>query len=348
MSDDRPLMTRMVCPVAESCYDLAASVAAASFHAVLIVNSQDPIGTTLLDTNDRASAMWGYSRSEFLSMRLVELLDPDFARDLGPIGGPGEYLGVWPMRRKDGSKFFADVRTRAGRFAGIEARIITLRDITVEREAMLQLAASEDRYRSLVESSPDAIGVHSDGKWVYMNPAGLEIFGYKTHARMLGADVLDLVAPEDRRFVAQLLQATYRGTVTQPVMVKMGRPGGSLLAVELSSVPIEFEGRPCVRTVLRDVTRLREAEALRTEVEVLREAEAIKDEFLRIVSHELRTPLNVISGFSYLLRAGGCADREKAVAFLDEIDKGTRKRSGGGAGLRGPRPVVNRRDSVAA
>src|SRR5215217_3571615 len=58
------------------------------------------------------------------------------------------------------------------------------------------LMESEDRYRSLVERSPDAIVVHRHGKFVYVNPAAVQLWGATTAEDLIGKSILDVVHPD--------------------------------------------------------------------------------------------------------------------------------------------------------
>ena len=66
-------------------------------------------------------------------------------------------------------------RDRQGRPTGIRG---VVRDITESRSLLEEaLRESEERYRRLVELSPEAIVVHSEGKFVYVNPAAVRLLG---------------------------------------------------------------------------------------------------------------------------------------------------------------------------
>src|SRR4029078_3878037 len=69
-------------------------------------------------------------------------------------------------------------------------------DITKEREAIEAVTQSEETYRRLVNAAPNAIGVHSSGHFVYINPKFVELFGANQEGDLIGRDVLSLVHPD--------------------------------------------------------------------------------------------------------------------------------------------------------
>jgi PAS domain S-box-containing protein len=68
------------------------------------------------------------------------------------------------------------------------------------------LRESEERYRRLVELSPDAIFVHINGRFALINPAGLFLLGAERYEQVLGRPILDFVHPQDRTVVQERIE----------------------------------------------------------------------------------------------------------------------------------------------
>lgn len=58
--------------------------------------------------------------------------------------------------------------------------------VTERKRATEALRESEERYRQLVETSPEAIAVHSEGKLVFLNPAALKLLGATSAEQLIG------------------------------------------------------------------------------------------------------------------------------------------------------------------
>src|SRR6266566_1153431 len=140
-----------------------------------------------------------------------------------------------------------------------------VRDITEQKLAEAALRESEERYRRLVELSPEAIIVHSEGTFVYVNPAAQRLWGASCAEDLIGKPVLDVVHPESRDMVKRRIrEAEESGSSTPLNEQKHIKLNGEEIDVEVTGMPFLFRGRPAVQAVIRDVTDRRHGrEALR-------------------------------------------------------------------------------------
>ncbi len=120
------------------------------------------------------------------------------------------------------------------------------------------LRESEANYRSLVELSPDAILLHSGERLVYVNPAALKLLRADDPQQLLGRSVFDLVPPENRETIRQRIQHAPERGMVPPLEQKILRLDGSGVDVEAISLPLIYEGKPAVQSIMRDIT-LRDA-----------------------------------------------------------------------------------------
>lgn len=135
------------------------------------------------------------------------------------------------------------------------------RDITGSKRQQADLAESEQRYRSLVEHSPEGILVYSDSRIAYLNGAALKLFGAETSQQLLGRSVFDVVHPDwhdEARERARLSQQDRESSSLAEF--KYLRMDGSAVEVEAVSTPILFEGKPAGQVLIRDITGRKQAE----------------------------------------------------------------------------------------
>jgi PAS domain S-box-containing protein len=138
-------------------------------------------------------------------------------------------------------------------------------DITSRRHAEAALRESEERYRTLVETAPDAVNVQRDGVIIVANQQAAKLFGGRVPEDIVGRTAISLVddaSVEAAR--ARTIRLSSTGQPNPPLEMTMRRLDGSTVEVEAASALIVLEGRPAIQAVLRDITeRKRHERALR-------------------------------------------------------------------------------------
>lgn len=136
------------------------------------------------------------------------------------------------------------------------------RDITQQRRAEEALKESEEMYRRLIERSPDAILVHSEGRIDYINKAGVKLYGGTNVSDFLGHKLTDLSHPEFRELGQMRVQQIYQEKKEVGLMEqKMVRIDGSEFDVEVMGAPIIYNGRASGQSIVRDITERKKMEA---------------------------------------------------------------------------------------
>ncbi len=243
---------------------------------------QAPVGIASLsldakwvETNDTLCQMLGFSRDELVGRAALLVTHPDDRpaerRALECIAD-----GSWPTHtrekrftRKDGTELWVRMNLSLLRDQGGEARqfIAVFEDIDERIAALRALHASEARYRSLVDLSPDAIFVHHQGVIRFANPACVKLFGAATEGELVGRQMLDLVDSErqadTRHRMAGLLERSTSGGST-PEQFQFRRIDDAPVDVEATAVNVELDDERVVLCVLRNIAeRLAAQRALR-------------------------------------------------------------------------------------
>jgi PAS domain S-box-containing protein len=128
-------------------------------------------------------------------------------------------------------------------------------DVTDRKRAQAALKESEARYREVVESSPDAILVSVEGVVLYANPAAATLLE-AGRADDLWGQALD-------RFFGGDLSAGERELLTI---------AGHRLPVDVITTGITYDGRVARRTVIRDLSERRRAQATERRLQEERDA----------------------------------------------------------------------------
>ncbi|WP_158884658.1 sensor domain-containing protein [Amycolatopsis anabasis] len=146
--------------------------------------------------------------------------------------------------------------TRPGGLLGIATDVT---DRHQDRQAIADLA---DRYRLLVDLSPEGICVHENGLLVYANPATVRLLGAECPGDILDRPIVELVDLRSVPGMRKRIQAlTTPGARSEPSELLLRRLDGSTIMVETVSVRTTWKGRPAYQVILRDVTDRKAAEA---------------------------------------------------------------------------------------
>ncbi|MFW6382733.1 MAG: bacterio-opsin activator domain-containing protein, partial [Haloferacaceae archaeon] len=128
-------------------------------------------------------------------------------------------------------------------------------DVTELRETEARLRQNEQRYRTLVEMSPDPILVHTDGEIVYANDAMVDLAGAGDREELVGSEITRYLSADEHADARETARAVQRGHATP---TGYGRRVETLTGdtryVETTSRPIAYEGDPAVLTIVNDVT----------------------------------------------------------------------------------------------
>ncbi|HEY7161227.1 MAG TPA: PAS domain S-box protein, partial [Acidobacteriota bacterium] len=138
-------------------------------------------------------------------------------------------------------------------------------DVTERKLSEEALRESKERYRRLVDLSPDAIIVHSEERIVYINQAGLKLLGAGTAEQILGRRIVEFVHPDAIKTVNNQIREIYEEGNDAPLIEeKFIRLNGEVIDVEVAAIPFTYHEKPAIQAVIRDITeRKRSDVALR-------------------------------------------------------------------------------------
>lgn len=178
-----------------------------------------------------------------------------------------------------------------------------------KRAAEETLRHSEERYRSLVELSPDGIVVYRDDTIVYINESAVRLLKANMAEDLIGTSLAKVIHESCFATVWSRLQQTHvDGEHVRLLEGSLCRLDGRQVDVEIMAAPIVFEDAPATQMILRDVTERkraeeaqRETEALRIALEKEKELSDLKTRMMITISHEFRTPLSIAFSSAELL-----------------------------------------------
>jgi PAS domain S-box-containing protein len=187
-----------------------------SLLAAIVDSSDDAILSKKLDGtitswNQSAERLFGYKAQEAIGQHITLIVpwerrseEEDILRRLA-LGERVEHFET-VRRRKDGTHLDASltispIRDATGRVIGASK---VARDVSERKRIEVALRESEERFRAIFETTPECVKlVSADGTLLHMNGPGLQMVGARSADEVVGKNVYDLIAPEDRdRFKA--------------------------------------------------------------------------------------------------------------------------------------------------
>lgn len=154
------------------------------------------------------------------------------------------------------------------------------------------LRDSERRFRHLIESAPDGVVISQNGQILYLNPAAMRLLGYDHPDELLSKPMTTFLAPDEIQIMREriaIVQKTRQ--VLPPREYKATRKDGSQVVAEITSLPIEHEGKSAVIAFARDVTERAKMQEQLARADRL----AALGHMAAGVAHEVNNPLGTIS-----------------------------------------------------
>jgi PAS domain S-box-containing protein len=231
---------------------------------MILRNDRDGL---IIDANESACRTYGYTLDEMVGLHVW-----DIDRDITEQGwreiwqerkaqGGAHFQTV--CRRKDGTEFQAEMTLSYLEFEGNEYFVVMGRDISVEKRADEEREEAERKYEELAESLPQVVfELDNMGRVVYVNRAGLEMFGFEEHD--IGAmHTLDIIEEVDQDRVSGAIDKMMDGRSTGAIREYLAKrkDGSTFPAMAFSTLVEDNDGNPAgIRGILTDISERKKYE----------------------------------------------------------------------------------------
>ncbi|MEN8119139.1 MAG: ATP-binding protein [Bacteroidota bacterium] len=287
----------------------------------------DPITKNIINVNSAAIKFYGYTREEFLKMRIYDV-------NTVPYEEIDRKMKVAIMQKANHLYFehklangeIRDVEMYASPFLFKDGKMMSVivHDVTEQKKAENALKSSKIKHQeisklleTLFDSIPDIIGIqdnkhnvirYNKAGYDYLNLTYQQVVGKKCY-KLIGCDTPCKVC------ATTLVYNTKKASKVERYDEKLNT------WLEIRAYPIFDENGEVFQVIehLRDITdRKRFIDDLKNAKEKAEESDKLKSSFLANMSHEIRTPMNAILGFAELLNHDTLAldDKKEYVEII--------------------------------
>lgn len=271
-----------------------------------------------LDVNKAAINKYGYSKKEFLRMKIQDIL---VAQDIPSLmsfikkiknNSPRNFqqTGEWSHVKKNGTIMLVQITRNSIFFEGKNAILVSIHDITKRKIAEEKLQESEKKYRKLIEYANDPILlIDCDDEVIIDANKKAENFLESNRKEIIGIKHSE-IHPKEKlaKHKKEIQEALKKGHLTYESKIKTKK--GKVVPVEISVNIIELNNRKIIQCIIRDMTKHQQIDALKTE-------------FISVASHELKTPITTIKLLISALRkkSGKTANDKYYDSIENEINR---------------------------
>ena len=168
-------------------------------------------------------------------------------------------------------------------------------DISQIKNYEEELKRSELKYKLMVENLTNAVIIHKQGKFYYVNDAALNLLEADSFEQISNIPITEFIHPDFRELVLKRISGTYEGKKADLIEEKLLTVKGNIRHVLASSVSITIEGESASMTIITDITKLKR--------------ETLINQLLSEVSIKMITSENLFEYVTYL--------REKLSDLID-------------------------------
>lgn len=219
----------------------------------------------IIDCNDAATLKYKYTREEFLQLSIYDIRPPEdvtlikaatISEDIYNNHSDSMHNDVWRHLTKEGDLMEVEVDGHVLMYQGRKSALVIIQDVTQKRKSERAIALSEEKYKTLFNSSPIP-------KWVYeldsfqikdVNETAINHYGY-SREDFLQLTIFDLRPKEE---ISKVIQA-HEGINEKHGIIHFGifvhqKKNGDLIRVEVTGYRFNYLDKDCIMALCSDVT----------------------------------------------------------------------------------------------
>jgi len=248
-----------------------------------------------IEVNEAACRITGYSRNELLKMSISDILSKESLED-----GPAQFRKAVQTGASNSDLLFRH-KNGTTRWCTLNAVklsetcfLVFIKDITERKITEQSLKVSEEKYKTMLNASPDGI-LLTDLKGIIteVSEIGLELFGTDTRDDLVRKNIFYFVPSKEKNTIKKIIEKTMNEGLIQNVEAKIRKKNKSLFTAEISATLMQGpDGAPLsFMIIIRDISQHKKMETKQVHADRM----ANLGEMASGIAHEINQPLNIIS-----------------------------------------------------
>lgn len=286
----------------------------------------DPETAYIVDANPAAVEFYGWPLETLKKMKISEintLGEAEVKVNLNHSVALKQNHFFFRHRTASNKEIDVEVYSGPLMINGKQINYSIVHDISESAAATKALQESEERFRLLIESAPEAIFIQTDGKFSFLNRFAVSLFGAKSEAELIGTSVMERFHPEYHGIINERIHQLNEEKKAVPpneeIFVKLD---GSMVDVDVTAVPLHYRNFDGALVFARDITERKRLEHAKNEVEAqLRQQQKLEaiGTLAGGVAHEINNPINGIMNYAQLILDLSETENESISQYAGEI-----------------------------
>ncbi|UCF01119.1 MAG: PAS domain S-box protein, partial [Deltaproteobacteria bacterium] len=269
-------------------------------HMVMLII--DPETADIVDANPAACSFYGWGHEELTSKKIT---------DINTLTEEQVFQEIERAKSEENQHFFfrhrlarneiVDVEVFSGPIVlnGKQLLYSIVNNVTERKQAIEALQASEEKYRTLLETNPDPVVVYDiDGKVVYFNPAFTRVFGWSLGERL--GKKMDVFVPEESwPETKKMISRVLGGESFSGIETRRYTKEGKIIPVSISGAVLRDTDGNLVGSII-DLRDISEQKNLEGQLQQAQKMEAVGT-LAGGIAHDFNNLLQAIQGYTELL-----------------------------------------------
>lgn len=247
------------------------------------------------DVNPAYCRMVDFTRDELLKMTIEELENNLSKEEIEMV--------IREVSETGNARFHTKHRNKSGQSVILESSLTLIegveeeplvagfvRDITEKEEIIRKFRESEERWERLVENNPQTVVLSQNGKIIYVNTAGLQLYGADKDEEMVNHSIWEFIHPEDRIYFRNQWKQVRNEADLPPIDLRFVCKNGEIRNLEVHSNQAVYKGKNTIQSVLHDVTnRVLYKDQIEKSLKQ-------KETLIKEIHHRVKNNMAVVSG----------------------------------------------------